>query len=671
MSKSIEVRGQGLSLESVIQVAREGRAAHLSEGAKARMARSRAVVDRLLEERVKVYGLTTGFGSKKNVFIDPAETRRLQRNLIRSHSCGVGEPLDEDVTRATILLRANTLARGMSGVRVEVVQALLRLLELRIVPFIPSKGSLGASGDLAPLSHLALVLTGEPEGRIVAPERLREGQLCERLEPDAFVPSTPERLRSLGFEPVSLEAKEGLALNNGTQVMTAIGLLTIHDARRLTLAAEGACAMSFDALKAVLHCLDPRLHAARPHPGQQETARHLRRFVRGSQILRLPLNMAYVNAAIRSLKEALFHLASQDSPLADDIAERVRGVEEALDGLRQDAEAPLAYSPRSDVGDLETYRQALAGPKQELSGAYRSLLSSSLGDVHLAQRALSDALASLEAAVPVMPPVQDNYSLRCAPQVIGAVRQVVDHVEQVLLTEANSATDNPLIIPPEVDEGGAPLPLDDLDAYRARLTAALCRACVRSGGNFHGEPVALAMDYLAIGLSELGNISERRVAHMVDGHLNQGLPSLLIHHAGLNSGFMIPQYTAAALVSENKSMAHPASVDSIPSCENTEDHVSMGTIAARKARQILRCSEEVVAIELLTAFQALHFRRPLRPGVASRWLTELLQGNGVTFVEEDRALHGDIALVVRLIREGAPTELLEGLSEGLEDGGGA
>ncbi|MEO1267806.1 MAG: aromatic amino acid lyase [Myxococcota bacterium] len=668
MSESIEVKGQGLSLAHLVEVARCWRSAHLAPDAKARMARSRAVVERLLEERVKVYGLTTGFGSKKNVFIEPAETRRLQRNLIRSHSCGVGEPLAEDVTRATILLRANTLALGMSGVRVTVVEALLRLLELRIVPFIPSKGSLGASGDLAPLSHLALVLAGEPEGKIVDPARLKQGQLVERPEPDAFVPSTPERLRSLGFEPVSLEAKEGLALNNGTQVMTAIGLLTIHDARRLILTAEGACAMSYDALKAVLHALDPRLHAARPHPGQQETALNLRRFTRGSQILRLPLNMAYINASKRSLNEALFHLGEQDSPLVDDIAERIRRVLASIEELRREPEAPLDYSPRSDVGDLEAYRAVLARPKQELSDTYRSLLSSRfVGDVHLAQRALSDGLASLEAAVPVMPPVQDNYSLRCAPQVVGAVRQVVDHVEQVLLTEANSATDNPLILPPVVDVHGEPLPLDDVEAYQKALDMSLCRSCVRSGGNFHGEPVAMAMDYLAIGLSELGNISERRVAHMVDGHLNQGLPSLLIHHAGLNSGFMIPQYTAAALVSENKSMAHPASVDSIPSCENTEDHVSMGTIAARKARQILRCSEEIVAIELLTAYQALHFRQPLAPGLASRWLQGLLEAHGVTFVEEDRALHGDIAQVVALIRAGVPTEVLLGLSEGVLD----
>jgi histidine ammonia-lyase len=280
-----------------------------------------------------------------------------------------------------------------------------------------------------------------------------------------------------------------------------------------------------------------------------------------------------------------------------------------------------------------------------------------------AQQNLASALSALEAAVPTMPRVQDSYSLRCSPQVIGAVRGALEHVRSVLMIEANSATDNPLIFAPEFDSTGQPLPLDDIEAYRARLEVEVCRECVRSGGNFHGEPVAIAMDYLSIAVSELANISERRVAHMVDGHLNLGLPSLLIHKAGLNSGFMIPQYTAAALVSENKSLAHPASVDSIPSCENTEDHVSMGTIAARKARQILTNAEEVIAIELFTAFQAHFFRRPLRAGHASRAISALLEGAGVEFVAEDRPLYLDMERVAGLIRTGAVTEVLQKFRE--------
>lgn len=628
----IELTGRSLTTEQVVAVARERVPVSLSAAAIERMERSRAVVDVLLEHRIKVYGLTTGFGSKKNVFIDPAETKQLQLNLIRSHSCGVGEPLPVDVARATILLRANTLALGLSGIRVEVVEALLNLLRCDIHPWLPSQGSLGASGDLAPLSHLALVLAGDAAGRIGTAD-------------GGFEASTPEALARRGFTPVVLEAKEGLALNNGTQVMTAIGLLTVADARNLVTCCEGATAMSFESLSGVLNAFHPALHAARPHAGQQTSAANLRAYTAGSQILRLPVNMARINATLRSLRDALFHVERDTSPLSEDIATNIRRAVAALEALQEEPEAPLGDLPVEPEGRA-AYRQALESSKKMLLRVYSALLSSTLpAPVQQAQEDLATAISNLEAAVPAMAPVQDSYSLRCAPQVIGAARQVLDHVEGVLVTEANSATDNPLIFPPEVEA-------DSIDAYRAALTPAMCRAAVCSGGNFHGEPVALAMDYLAIGIAELGNISERRTAQMIDGHLNQGLPSLLVHKAGLNSGFMIPQYTAASLVSENKTLAHPASVDSIPSCENTEDHVSMGTIAARKARSILVNAESVVAIELFTAFQALHFHSPLSAGWASRRLDALLKEAGVTFVAEDRPLWPDIDRIVVLIRDG-------------------
>ncbi len=669
----VVLNGYDLSLDDVVAVARGGQRAILAESAKDKMRRSRAVVDRLLEDRVKVYGLTTGFGSKKNVFIEPAETRKLQRNLIRSHSCGVGEPLPEDVTRATILLRANTLARGMSGIRVEVVEAFLRLLELDIYPYIPNQGSLGASGDLAPLSHLALVVTGDPEGRIYDPARKNRtrgewsmrSSTVELPDPASFVSSSPETLRSLGFEPVTLEAKEGLALTNGTQMMTAIGLLTVADARRLVQCAEGACAMSFEALSGVSMALSPQLHAARPHPGQWRSAEALRSYTRDSQILRLPINMAHINAVLRSLEAAQFHLDRSSLPLAEDSATNLRRATEILEKLREDPEGPLGDEPAHFVeAALQNYRSALEPAKRELLRVYRSLLSGALPeDVQEAQGDLANALQSLEEAAPSMPSVQDSYSLRCAPQVMGAARQSLAHGLEVLLTEANSTTDNPLIFPPEVDLEGNALPLDDLEAYKASLDTVLCRRAVCSGGNFHGEPIALVMDYMAIGIAEIANISERRVAHLIDGHLNQGLPSLLVHSAGLNSGFMIPQYTAASLVSENKSLAHPASVDSIPSCENTEDHVSMGSIAARKARRILINAESVIAIELLTAFQALHFHKPLRCGVAATALSDKIRESGVDFVKEDRPLYIDIERVTELLRSGA----LEGCLSKLTD----
>jgi histidine ammonia-lyase len=638
----IELTGRSLTTEQIVQVARHGVSARLGEEAIARMRRSRAVVDVLLESRVKVYGLTTGFGSKKNVFIEPEETVRLQQNLIRSHSCGVGEPLTKDVVRATIVLRANTLALGLSGIRVSVVRALLALLEHDIYPWIPSQGSLGASGDLAPLSHLALVLMGDPDGQI-------------EISPGRFGPSTPEALAARGFSPVTLKAKEGLALNNGTQVMTAIGLLTVADAHNLVACSEGATAMSFEALSGVRTAFDARLHAARPHEGQRKSADNLRRHTNDSQILRLPVNMARINATIRHLDDALFHVERDASPLSEDIAANIREGLALLKSLREDPELPLGDSPIEPEGRA-AYRHALDPVKQQLLRVYTALLSSTLRpEVQQAQEDLSSALSSLEHAVPAMAPVQDSYSLRCAPQVIGASRQVIDHVESVLLTEANSATDNPLIFAPDIDA-------DDIDSYREALTPPLCREAVCSGGNFHGQPVAVAMDYLAIGIAEIGSISERRTAHMIDGHLNQGLPSLLVHKAGLNSGFMVPQYTAAALVSENKSLAHPASVDSIPSCENTEDHVSMGTIAARKARSILLNAESIVAIELLTAFQALHFHAPLAPGCAARALATVLREAGVEFVAEDRPLWPDIAKVLGLIRSGDILRALDAYS---------
>ncbi len=662
MPATLLLNGRDLTLPQLVSVARGHQRVALDPDALDRMARSRAIVERLLLERVKVYGLTTGFGSKKNVFIEPAETQQLQRNLVMSHSCGVGDPLDEDVARATLLLRANTLALGLSGIRAEVVQALLDLLHLNIYPFLPSQGSLGASGDLAPLSHLALVLTGDPRGRIFNPARragataTRAPGRVERPPLDAFIPSTPETLRQLGFNPVTLEAKEGLALTNGTQVMTAIGLLTLADADLLLTAAEGCAAMSFEALKGVLHAFDPALHAARPHPGQQRSAAALRAFTQGSQILRLPLNMAWINATTRALQTARFHLRDADTPLADDIAANLDDALALLDAVRQDPEAPLQHHPHDP---LRAFRDALQPAKAAVLGVYRSLLGAAdLGEeAPMALAAVSGALAHLDAAVPSMPPVQDAYSLRCTPQVLGAVRQTLEHARDVLLTEANAATDNPLIFPPTHDLLGNPLP-EDLDAWRDALTPDLCRAVVRSGGHVHGEPVALVMDYLAIGLCELANIAERRVAHLVDGHLNNGLPSLLIQSAGLNSGFMIPQYTAASLVSENKALAHPASVDSIPSCENTEDHVSMGTIAARKARSILINAEHVVAIEAFTAFQALHFRQPLTPGVAAQALASLLREHGVRFVAEDRPLYTDIEAIARLIRTGLVAQTL-------------
>jgi histidine ammonia-lyase len=400
-----------------------------------------------------VYGVTTGFGKFADVVISPEQTRTLQQNLIASHAVGVGEGFSKEVVRAMLLLRANALAKGHSGLRLCVVQRLVDFLNLHLHPVVPQQGSLGASGDLAPLAHVALALVGE--GQIMGPNGPRPAR---------------ELLEEHDLPPLVLEAKEGLALINGTQAMTAQGALTLAAAARLTRAAEAAAALSFQALRGIPQAFDERIQAVRPHQGQRRTAQRLRALLEDSRMTTRP-------------------------------------------------------------GELR---------------------------------------------------VQDAYSLRCLPQVIGAVRQALDHTRQVLEIELNSATDNPLIF--EAD------------------------GAVISAGNFHGQPVAMVLDYLALALAELASIAERRIERLVNPQLSEGLPPFLTRQGGLNSGMMLLQYTAAALVSENKSLAHPASVDSIPSSANQEDHVSMGTISARKTQRIYENTARVIAIELLCAAQAVEFR---------------------------------------------------------------
>lgn len=462
---AVRVNGQNLSLADVALVARGVGGAWpqvgMDEATRARVAAARAVVDRIVEAGRAVYGITTGFGKFSEITISREETEDLQRNLLMSHAAGVGPLLPRDAVRAAMLLRANTLAKGFSGIRPETVDLLLGMLNRGVHPLIPSQGSLGASGDLAPLAHMALVLIGLGEAE-VAPDPASPG---ERL-------SGREALRRAGLEPVRLNAKEGLALINGTQVLTAIGALAVHDAATLAESADVVAALTAEALRGIGAAYDPRLAAVRAHPGHARTAANLRRLLAGSDNITAP-------------------------------------------------------------GELR---------------------------------------------------VQDAYSLRCIPQVHGASRDALEHVTGVILREMNSATDNPLVFGPG-------------------------EADVVSGGNFHGQPVALAMDYLGIALAEWANISERRTERLVNPHLS-GLPAFLTRHGGLHSGLMILQYTAAALVSENKVLAHPASVDSIPTSAGQEDHVSMGSIASRKARQILDNAARVLGIELLCACQALDLGGP-------------------------------------------------------------
>jgi histidine ammonia-lyase len=505
----ILIDGDNLTLEQIERVALgpEERVALASE-ARERVLRSREVVEAAVRSGEVVYGVTTGFGRLSEVAIPRDHLEELQLNLIRSHACGVGKPLPRAETRAITLLRANVLAKGFSGVRPEVVELLLELLNRGVHPVIPEQGSVGASGDLAPLSHLALVLVGEGSAEL-------GGEVLEGAE----------ALRRVGLEPLTLRAKEGLALNNGTQAMTGIGALVLLAAERAADAADAAGAMSLEGLRGTPDAFHPALQRARPHPGQIASAERLRALLAESEI-------------------------------------------------------------------RESHRH-------------------------------ND------------PRVQDAYSLRCMPQVHGAARNAFAYIRSVLEVEANSATDNPLIFPDE--EGGR----------------------VLSGGNFHGQPVAQVMDLLAIALTDMASMSERRIERLVNPDLSD-LPAFLTRQPGLSSGMMLAQITAAALVSESKVLSHPASIDSIPTGASKEDHVSMGTSAARKARQVLRNTEAVLGIELMCAAQALEFLKPLRPGLGVERAYRLVRER-IAPLEADRVLAPDIEAAASLVRSGVLADLVREL----------
>ncbi|HEX7003831.1 MAG TPA: histidine ammonia-lyase [Trueperaceae bacterium] len=499
--------GGSLTLRDIVGVARSDRPVELAGEVVDRVKRSREFVDELVNSGKTIYGITTGFGHLARVHIEDEDVHALQRNLVLSHSAGVGEPFSRDVTRAMLLLRAQSLALGYSGVRLELLELLLACLNRGVHPVIPSQGSVGASGDLAPLAHMALTLIGEGEAEY-------RGEV---------VPAA-RALEEAGLRPLALEAKEGLALINGTQAMTSVAALVLHDALGLCTVADVAGAMSLVALRGLSDPFDPRVGFLRPHRGCEQTARNLRLLLAGST------------------------------------------------GVSDEAR------------------------------------------------------------------VQDAYSLRCMPQVHGASRGALLHAADVVVREVHSVTDNPLIFEEDGD--------------------------VISAGNFHGQPVALAMDYAKSAIAELASISERRIARLQDPALSN-LPAFLTSEAGLNSGLMITQYTAAALVSENKVLAHPASVDSVPTSANQEDHVSMGTIAARQAAQVLTNSQRVLAIELLNAAQALDLRPGLHtgPGVtaahhAIREVVPQLRG--------DRVMAGDLEAAFDLVARGTLLEAVAGAVEGLE-----
>jgi histidine ammonia-lyase len=501
-SAPLLLNGDPLTLAQLDAVAAATVEVALSSGSRGRMLASRAVVDRAAAGDAAAYGINTGFGKLAEVRVAPDQLAALQQNLVRSHCCGVGEPLSEPEVRGMLLLRANVLAKGASGVRTEVAELLVAMLTRRIHPVVPSRGSVGASGDLAPLAHLALALIGEGEV-FVHGERMPVGKA----------------LAAAGLSPLRLQAKEGLALLNGTQAMASVGGLSLARAQRVVRLFDLAGAMSLEGLMGTPAAFDARIHAARPHAGQIAAAAHLRTLMEQSEI-------------------------------------------------------------------RESHR-------------------------------LND------------PRVQDAYCLRCMPQVHGAVRGVLDHATAVIETETGAATDNPLIFATDGDAGD-----------------------ILSGGNFHGAPLAFALDYAAIGLADLVSISERRIDRLINPDINEGLPPFLSDHPGLSSGFMIAHVTAAALLNEAKMLAHPASVDSVPTSGGKEDHVSMGMTAALKLRQVVENAEMVLGIELMTAAQALEFRLPLKAALK----VEAARARVREFVaplREDRVLAGDIACLAEAVRAGS------------------
>ena len=492
----LELNGQRLSLQQIADVANGREHVTLGAEARARVEESRRVVEQIVSEGRTVYGVNTGFGKLSDVRIDVSALRDLQLNLVRSHACGLGTPLSEVESRAMLLLRANVLACGYSGARPILIDRLIDLLERGVTPVIPEKGSVGASGDLAPLSHLALTVIGEGEA-FYRGERLPSSDALQRAN----------------LECLDLEVKEGLALLNGTQAMAAVGGLALYRAQKLARVADVAGAMSLEALRGTPVAFDERIHRARPHPHQLDVAAHLRELLSDSQI--------------------------RTSHLEND------------------------------------------------------------------------------------PRVQDAYSLRCMPQVHGAVRAALDHVREIVETETGSATDNPLVF----SETGE----------------------VLSGGNFHGAPLALAFDYAAIAMTDLMSISERRVDHLVNPNINEDLPPFLTSSPGESSGFMMLQVTAVALLNEAKILAHPASVDNVPTDGGKEDHVSMGMTAATKLRSVVDNAELLAAIELITAAEALEYRAPLAPGRGVKQAYDVVRTH-VPRLTVDRSMSLDIQKIVAAIR---------------------
>ncbi len=496
MEQKIVLNGKDFQLDDLVKIARYGAKVEIADESVSGINNARKLVNQWVRNGERIYGVTTGFGALSEVAICFDDTKKLQKNILLSHAAGIGKPVDREVVRAMMALRINDFCRGNSGLRLETIEKLVQVLNADIIPVVPEKGSVGASGDLVPMAHLALVLIGEGNASV-----------------DGKIMPAVKALKEKAIEPLELEAGEGLALINGTQFMIALGCLVLHDALNLCKHADIAASMSLETLMGTRTAFDPRIHMARPHAGQIMAADNMLRITENSEI-------------------------------------------------------------------ISSHRDCSR--------------------------------------------VQDAYTLRCSPQVHGASWDAFAYVDRVIKVEMNSSTENPLIF-------------SDSEQFL-------------SGGNFHGQPLALACDFLAIAIAELANISERRIERLVNPQLS-GLPAFLIEDGGLNSGFMIAQYAAASLVSENKVLAHPASVDSIPTSANKEDHVSMGSIAARKCRSILSNTEDVIAIELMCGAQGIDLFTNMKAGDGTLAAYREIRKH-VVYMKEDRFLSEDIAKVKKLLESG-------------------
>ncbi len=581
--RAVVVSGEGLTIRDVVDVAYGRAEVKIAEGVRERVEEAWKALVELVEGGAVVYGVTTGFGALAESRVSSREASLLQRNMILSHSAGVGRELPREVVRAMMLVRLNTLARGYSGVRYHVLEVLAEALNRDLVPVVPERGSVGASGDLAPLSHMALALIGEGEaywrGRRVRGEELKSA------------------LREVGG-PLELSYKEGLALNNGTQATAGLACLLLHESQALAELADLALAMTMEALLSPTDHLDSRLHELRPHSGQVESARLARAFLAGSRLVG-----ASSDPMLRRMGLSLAELTE---------------LEEAPGGAKLEVSRRLLSALGVSSAKLAEAISIKAGIRVHAEGENRLLAMCSASE---AKKILSD----MDFTRAELGRVQDAYSIRCAPVVHGALREAIEFARKIVEVEINSVSDNPLVLPESME--------------------------VISGANFHGQPLALALDTLAIALTYVSMISERRTFRLLDPTLNRGLPPFLIEGGGLMSGLMITQYTAAALASESKVLAHPASADTIPTSANQEDYVSMSMTAALKAREILENAKTVLAIELLNASQAIS----LRLEAAELSASSLGAGTGAAYshigrliglpIREDRPYYRDIAKV--------------------------